>query len=350
MENNYLVIMAGGVGSRFWPISREECPKQFLDILGVGKTLLQMTLERFRGVIAREHVWVVTSADYASLVREQLPEVPQENILLEPCRRNTAPCICYVSWRIKKENPKANIVVVPSDHLITDIPTFRNVISETLDFAAETDAIITLGMRPQYPETGYGYIRADLSYASSRKGHIYRVDGFKEKPSREVAERYLQSNNYLWNSGIFVWNVSTIVNAFRVYQPEMSKRFEQLLPYYGTPEEQDQINREYPLCDQISVDYAILEKAEEVFVYPADFGWSDLGTWGSLRQHVGQDEYGNAAIGSHIDLYETTGSIIHTSTLKHVVVQGLEGYVVAEKDGTLLICKLSEEQRIKLFH
>jgi mannose-1-phosphate guanylyltransferase len=205
-------------------------------------------------------------------------------------------------------------------------------------------------MRPQYPETGYGYIRADLSYASSRKGHIYRVDGFKEKPSREVAERYLQSNNYLWNSGIFVWNVSTIVNAFRVYQPEMSKRFEQLLPYYGTPEEQEQINREYPLCDQISVDYAILEKAEEVFVYPADFGWSDLGTWGSLRQHVGQDEYGNAAIGSHIDLYETTGSIIHTSTLKHVVVQGLEGYVVAEKDGTLLICKLSEEQRIKLFH
>lgn len=342
--------MAGGIGSRFWPISSEQRPKQFLDILGAGKTLIQMTFDRFRGIISPENVWVVTSAEYQAIVQEQLPDVPPTQILLEPCRRNTAPCICYVSWRIKKENPKANIVVVPSDHIITDIPTFQSVINESLEFAAETDAIITLGMRPKYAETGYGYIKADLSFASSRQKHIYRVDGFKEKPTREVAEQYLQSSNYLWNSGIFVWNVSTIVNAFRVYQPEMSKRFERLLPYYGTPAEQEAINREFPQCDNISVDYAILEKAEEVFVYPANFGWSDLGTWGALRGRLKQDDYGNATIGDNVNLYETTNSVVHTSTLKNVVIQGLDGYIVAEKDGTLLICKLSEEQRIKLFH
>lgn len=350
MENNHLVIMAGGIGSRFWPVSSEERPKQFLDILGTGKTLIQLTLERFKTVIPVENVWVVTSADYKDIVAEQLPEVPADHVLLEPCRRNTAPCICYVSWRIKKLNPKANIVVAPSDHIIADVAAFRSAIADALEFAAETDAIVTLGVQPTHAETGYGYIKADMSYSSSRKANIYRVDAFKEKPTKEVAEQYLKEKNYLWNSGLFVWSVSTIVNAFRVYQPELSRTFEQLMPHYGEPSEQKYVDEVFPDCENISVDYAILEKAEEVFVYPADFGWSDLGTWGSLRQQVAQDKYGNAAIGPDIDLYETRDSIIHTANLKKVVVQGLDGYIVVEKDGVLLICKLSEEQRIKLFH
>lgn len=349
-NNNYLVIMAGGIGSRFWPISSAERPKQFLDVLGTGKTLIQMTLMRFAGIVPVQNVWVVTSAAYRQLVEEQLPEVPRHQILLEPCRRNTAPCICYASWRIKKVNQKANIVVTPSDHIIADIPAFQEAINDTLEFAAETDAIVTLGIQPTHAETGYGYIKADLSYSSSRKKNIFRVDGFKEKPSKEVAEQYIQSSGYLWNSGIFVWSVSTIINAFRVYQPDMSRLFERLLPVYGTPNEQVRIDEEFPHCEDISVDYAILEKAEEVFVYPANFGWSDLGTWGALRKQVAQDEYGNATIGSGVSLFETYNSIIHTTGLKKVVVQGLDGYIVAEKDGTLLICKLSEEQRIKLFH
>lgn len=342
--------MAGGIGSRFWPVSTEERPKQFLDILGTGRTLLQLTVDRFSDLVPLENVWVVTSACYIDIVREQLPGVPENNILLEPCRRNTAPCICYASWKIKKRNPKANIVVAPSDHIILNQQAFSEAISDVMIFSAETDAIVTLGIRPSRPETGYGYIKADLSFSSSRKKNIFRVDSFKEKPTLEVAESYIKQPNYLWNSGLFIWSVSTIINAFRVYQPEMSRLFEQMMPYYDTELEQKKINEMFPQCENISVDYAILERAEEIYVYPADFGWSDLGTWGSLRQQVKQDQYGNAAIGPDIDLYETHNSIIHTTQLKKVVVQGLDGYIVTEKDGTLLICKLSEEQRIKLFH
>ncbi len=350
MGSNHLIIMAGGVGSRFWPTSSPELPKQFLDMLGTGRTLLQMTYERFKTVIPAENVWVVTSARYRNIVAEQLSGVPADHVLLEPCRRNTAPCICYASWRIKKLDAKANIVVTPSDHLIADIPTFRKAIGETMEFSAETDAIVTLGIHPTHAETGYGYIKADLSFSSSRKKNIFRVDAFKEKPDRETAEAYIKENNYLWNSGIFIWSVSTIINAFRVYRPDMSRTFEALLPVYGTPDEQAAIDKIFPDCDDISIDYAILEKAEEVFVYPSDFGWSDLGTWSALRQQVPQDKYGNAAIGPDISLHETYNSIIHAPGLKKVVVQGLDGYIVVEKDGTLLICKLSEEQRIKLFH
>ena len=350
MENNYLVIMAGGIGSRFWPMSSPEKPKQFLDVLGCGKTLIQLTLARFRTVVPPENVWVVTSRRYESLVREQLPDVPAENVLLEPCRRNTAPCICYVSWKIKKQNPRANIVVAPSDHVIGDVDAFRSAVSDALEFAAETDAIVTLGIKPTRPETGYGYIKADLGFSSSRKKNIFRVDEFREKPTAEVAESYLKQGNYLWNAGIFIWSVSTIINAFRVYEPELSAMFEDLMPCYDTPDEQAQIDKFYPECKDISVDYAIMEKTEEVFVYPADFGWSDLGSWGSLRQQIKQDAYGNACIGPDISLYDSHNCIVHATEEKKVVVQGLDGYIVAEKDGTLLICQLSEEQRIKLFH
>ena len=349
-ENNYLVILAGGAGSRFWPISSEELPKQFLDILGCGRTLIQLTLERFNGLIPKENVWVVTAEKYREIVMEQLPEIPSGNILCEPCRRNTAPCICYVSWKIKKLNTKANIVVSPSDHLVVDIQAFQSAIDDSLSFAAETDAVVTLGLKPTRPETGYGYIKADLTYSSSRKHNIFRVDEFKEKPTLEVAKEYIQSPNYLWNSGIFIWNVNTIMNAFRVYEPEVSSIFEGLMPYYGTDKEQNKIDESYPQCKNISVDYAILEKAEEIFVFPASFSWSDLGTWNSLREQSDMDKYGNVCIGDNIKLYDTYNTIVHTCNKKEVIVEGLDGYVVAEKEGKLLVCRLSEEQRIKLFH
>lgn len=349
-ENNYLVILAGGAGSRFWPISSEELPKQFLDILGCGRTLIQLTLERFNGLITKENVWVVTAEKYREIVMEQLPEVPSSNILCEPCRRNTAPCICYVSWKIKKLNTKANIVVSPSDHLVVDIQAFQSAIDDSLSFAAETDAVVTLGLKPTRPETGYGYIKADLTYSSSRKHNIFRVDEFKEKPTLEIAKEYIQSPNYLWNSGIFIWNVNTIINAFRVYEPEVSSIFEGLMPYYGTDKEQNKIDESYPQCKNISVDYAILEKAEEIFVFPASFSWSDLGTWNSLREQSDMDKYGNVCIGDNIKLYDTYNTIVHTCNKKEVIVEGLDGYVVAEKEGKLLVCRLSEEQRIKLFH
>lgn len=349
-QNNHLVIMAGGVGSRFWPMSSEQRPKQFIDILGCGKTLIQLTVERFGDLVPKSNVWVVTSAAYADIVAEQLPDVPRENILLEPCRRNTAPCVCYVSWKIKKRNPRANVVVAPSDHIVTDEATFRKTIKEALEFTSETDAIVTLGMKPSRPETGYGYIKADLSYPSSRKRNLYRVDSFKEKPSLDVATQYVQQPNYLWNSGIFVWSIRTIINAFRVYQPKMSRDFEKLLPLFDTEQEQEAIDKLYATCESISVDYAIMEHAEEIFVYPASFGWSDLGTWSSLLMQSPRDEHGNAAIGSDIRLFDTHNCIVHTTEARQVVVQGLDGFIVAEQDGRLLICKLSEEQRIKLFH
>ena len=341
--------MAGGVGSRFWPMSTEDRPKQFIDVLGTGRSLLQLTVERFGQLVPAENVWVVTNAKYADIVGEQLPDMPRGNILCEPCRRNTAPCIAYVSWRIKSKDPKANIVVTPSDHIVTNVQEFQRVISECMAFTADSDAIVTLGMKPSRPETGYGYIQADLSSPSLRNKGIFRVDSFREKPDLQTAEQYIKKNNYFWNAGIFIWNVSTIVNAFRVYQPRMAKIFEALLPVYGTPEEQQIINEQFPKCENISVDYAIMEKAEEIFVCPADFGWSDLGTWGSLLTQSKRDLYGNALIGENISLFESRGCIVHTTQEKKVVIQGLDGYIVAENDDTLLICKLSEEQRIKQF-
>ncbi|WP_028912503.1 mannose-1-phosphate guanylyltransferase [Prevotella sp. MA2016] len=347
--NNHLVIMAGGVGSRFWPMSTTENPKQFIDVLGVGKTLLQLTVERFGNLVKPENIWVVTNQNYQDIVKKQLPDMPSGNILCEPCRRNTAPCIAYVSWRIKSKDPKANIIVTPSDHIVTDKTEFQRVIKECMQFTSETDAIVTLGMKPNRPETGYGYIQADLSTSSLRNKEIFRVDSFREKPNLETAQEYIKKNYYFWNAGIFIWNVNTIVNAFRIYQPSMAKLFESLLPIYGTDKEQEEINRLFPECENISVDYAIMEKAEEIFVCPSDFGWSDLGTWGSLHEQSKKDLYGNASIGPDVSLIESHNCIVHTMQEKKVVIQGLDGYIVAENNDTLLICKLSEEQRIKQF-
>ncbi|MGG6544126.1 UNVERIFIED_CONTAM: mannose-1-phosphate guanylyltransferase [Prevotella sp. 15_C9] len=348
-SNNHLVIMAGGVGSRFWPMSTIERPKQFIDVLGVGKSLLRLTYERFDGIINNENVWIVTNEKYSEIVHEQLPEIPIKNILTEPCRRNTAPCIAYVSWRIKKEDSKANIVVTPSDHIVTDTVEFKRVISNCLGFTSETDAIVTLGMKPNRPETGYGYIQADLTIPSARNNEIFRVDQFREKPDLETAEKYIQQKSFFWNAGIFIWSLSTIINAFRIYQPGIARIFEQIYDNLGTQNEQIAINKIYPECESISVDYAIMEKAEEIFVCPADFGWSDLGTWGSLLMQTKRDLYGNAIIGDNINVFDSKNCIIHSNNNKKVVIQGLDGYIIATTSDSILVCKLSEEQRIKQF-
>ena len=341
--------MAGGIGSRFWPMSTSERPKQFIDVLGCGRTLLQLTVDRFKGVCPEENVWVVTSAAYAQVVHEQLPGVPESHILQEPCRRNTAPCIAYVSWRIKTENAKANIVVAPSDHVVLDTAEFRRVVTSALRFTAENDSIVTLGMKPTRPETGYGYIQADLSTPCARNKEIYQVDSFREKPDLKTAERYISRPNYFWNSGIFIFRVSTIVNALRIYAPEISEIFEGLQEVYGTEQEQEAINNRFPDSPSISIDYAVMEKAEEIYVFPADFGWSDLGTWGSLYERMPADSKGNVCIGEDIKLYDCHDCIIHTTDERRVIMQGLDGYIVAEKDHALLICKRSEEQRIRQF-
>lgn len=341
--------MAGGVGSRFWPMSTPDMPKQFIDVLGCGRTLIQLTADRFEGICPPENVWVVTSAKYAAIVKEQLPDLPDDHILREPCRRNTAPCIAYASWKIKARNPKANVVVTPSDHIVINTAEFQRVVQSAMKFTADSDAIVTLGMKPTRPETGYGYIKADLSIPSPVNKEVYRVDSFKEKPDLETAQRYIQKNNFFWNAGIFVWNVSTVVNALRVYQPAISKIFERMLPYYYTAKEQELIDHNFPLCENISIDYAIMEKVDEIFVFPASFGWSDLGTWGSLHENLLKDAHGNTLVGKDIRVFETRNCVIHTAQERRVVVQGLDGYIVAEKDDTLLICRLSEEQRIKEF-
>ena len=348
-KKNHLVIMAGGIGSRFWPMSTDECPKQFIDVLGVGRSLLQLTMDRFSGVVDAENIWVVTNGRYADMVKEQLPGIPSNHVLCEPCRRNTAPCIAYVSWRIKSQDPKANIVVTPSDHVVTNVEEFRRVIKHCLNFTEDNDAIVTLGMKPTRPETGYGYIQADLSQSSVRNKEIFRVDSFNEKPDLSIAKEYIKDKSYFWNAGIFIWNVTTIVNAFRIFQPTLSKIFEGMQDVFGTDKEQEIIDKRYPECQNISVDYAIMEKVEEIFVCPSDFGWSDLGTWGALLMQTKCDLYGNSVIGENVQLYETKNCIVHTLQNKKVVIQGLDGYIVAEQDGKLLICKLSEEQRIKDF-
>lgn len=348
-STNHIVIMAGGVGSRFWPMSTADCPKQFIDVLGCGKSLLQLTVERFAGICPVENIWVLTSEKYVPMVKEQLSMILDENILKEPCRRNTAPCIAYAAWKIKKRFPNANMVVTPSDHFVADVQEFQRVIKSSLNFVADSDAILTLGIKPTRPETGYGYIEAVLGNSSLANKEIYRVDSFKEKPSLEVAQAYIAKKNFYWNSGIFIWNVSTIVNAFRVYQSPIASIFESLLPYYYTKEEQEQINDRFPDCRSISVDYAIMERAEEIFVFPSNFGWSDLGTWMSLYCNVSKDVNGNVALGVEGKFADSRNCIVNTRGLKSAVVIGVDDCIIAENDGNLLVCKITDENRIKEF-
>ena len=357
--NNYLVIMAGGIGSRFWPMSTAEKPKQFLDVLGTGKTLLQQTVHRFRNIVPAENIYIVTSANYQELVLEQIPELTSGQVLLEPCMRNTAPCIAYAAWKINRQNPDANIVVAPSDHLITDESQFEQVIQTGLDFTAANDTLLTLGMKPHRPETGYGYIQAEEIENGVPKHRekienegqlsIYPVKAFKEKPNRETAQRYLEEGGYYWNSGIFIWSVQSIMKAIRSYLPEIAEIFEQGKDVYYTEKEQAFINNQFPACPKISVDYGIMEKADNIFVLPADFGWSDLGTWGSLWEKRDRNSDGNTVVGSGVHLFECSDTIVHVPNERPMVLQGLDGYIVVEANGVLLVCKKEEEQRIKDF-
>ncbi len=343
-NNNYCVIMAGGLGARFWPFSRNDRPKQFLDFFGTGRSLLQLTYDRFKVLVPTENILIVANIIYRDLILEQLPELKPEQILLEPARRNTAPCIAYAVNRIKATTDKANIIVAPSDHLILKEDRFLETIKEGLDFVEKNDSLLTLGIKPSRPETGYGYIQI-----GEGKENPHKVKTFTEKPNEELAQVFFETGEFYWNSGIFLWNLQTIDNAFNVYLPEVASKFNAGEGLYDTLQEQDFINEMYPSCPSISIDYGVMEKAESVYVLCADFGWSDLGTWGSLYELSAKDESQNVSLKSETMFYDSEDNIIALPKEKLAVIQDLKGYIVAESDNVLLICKRSDEQRIRQF-
>ncbi len=346
---NYCVIMAGGIGSRFWPLSTADRPKQFIDILGIGKTLLQLTFERFNRIVPSENIFVVTSENYKELVMGQLPKLNESQILLEPLRRNTAPCIAYASYKILNICPTAKIVVAPSDHLILKEDLFLNEIDKGLQFVGEKEVLLTLGILPSRPETGYGYIQANEKFDFNSFDNLYKVKTFTEKPDRAMAQVFVETGEFYWNSGIFVWSASAILKAFDKYLPDVNALFENGMKLINTADERSFINKTYSECPNISIDYGIMEKADNVYVLTADFGWSDLGTWGSLYENHPWDKNGNAVSGTKIFLYETEGCIVNFPKEKVAVIQGLKDYIVVESQKTLLICKKDDEQQIRQF-
>ena len=343
MENNYVIIMAGGVGTRFWPFSRSTNPKQFHDVLGVGKTMIQQTVERFDGICPRENIYIVTSEDYYQLTKQQLPYLSDDQILLEPSRRNTGPCIAYACYKIATQNPDANIVVAPADHIMLKEEEFRNRIKIALHFSAKNDVLVTLGIKPTRPDTGYGYIQFTES-----EGDIKRVRTFTEKPNMEWAVKFVESGEFVWNAGIFIWNAQAIKKAFEDFLPEVAEAFEEIKGDFYTDKEAEALKKSYPRCKSISIDNGIMEKAENVFVVLSDIGWSDLGTWKSLYDVSDKDEDKNVLDGN-IMLYDTQNCIIKTPQERLVVVNGLDGYIVAEYDNVLMICRKDDEQKVKEF-
>lgn len=342
-EHTNIVIMAGGIGSRLWPVSTPEMPKQFIDLLGVGKSLLQLTVERFRPVADIAGMWVVTSENYVDIVRKQLPEMPADHILAEPVPRNTAPCIAYACWRIMREDPEANIVVTPSDAIVLKTELFSEIISKALEFTASTSSIVTVGIHPDRPETGYGYICS----SSKDECNIVKVNEFREKPDRETAERYLAAGNYFWNAGIFVWSVSTIVDQMRRHAPQIAGMMDKIAGTFGTEEEKAALAEFFPQCDKISIDYAVMEKSDSIYVISADLGWSDLGSWTSAGSHIAEGPDGNRVVGNDVRLIDSEGCIVHVEECRKVVVKGLKDYVVACRGGNLLVCPAADEQKIK---
>lgn len=346
--NNYLVIMAGGIGSRFWPMSRTNFPKQFHDVLGIGRTLLQMTVDRFENICPIENVYIVTNEAYFDLVKEQLPELADEQIILEPSRKNTAPCIAYASYKIYADNPDANIIVAPSDHLILKQVEFEKSIKLALKQAEQADLLITLGIKPSRPDTGYGYIQF-CDAENSIAPEIKKVKTFTEKPALDMAKQFIESGDFYWNSGMFIWSAKSIINAFENYLPEVNALFKEGIGVYNTTQEEAFIKRTYPQCKNISIDFGIMEKANNVLVLLADLGWSDLGTWGSLYEHIPLDDKNNAVVGKKVLTYDCEDNIIIMPDNKLVVVEGLTDYIVVESNNTLLICKKTNEQDIKQF-
>lgn len=334
--------MAGGIGSRFWPMSTTETPKQFVDVLGVGKTMIQMTVERLLPICPKENFWIVTGRSYVDIVKEQLPDIPEANILAEPAARNTAPCIAYACWKIRQNHPDANIIVTPSDALVLDARTYRNVLSDALAFTEDQERIVTVGICPSRPEIGYGYIKTG-DYVD---GNVTKVDSFKEKPVLEVAKQYLSEGGYLWNAGIFVWNVTTIVNAFRKYAPAIAEIMDRMSKSFYTESEVSVVESLFPTCERVSIDYAVMEKSDNIYTIPADFGWSDLGTWGSLWERKSRTEEGNAVVGDGVKLIECRDCIVHAPELGKAVIQGLEGYIISLHEDRLLICRKDHEQKI----
>jgi mannose-1-phosphate guanylyltransferase len=343
-KNHYVAIMAGGIGSRFWPMSRTALPKQFLDVLNTGKTLVQWTYERYAKFIPAENIFIVTSEEYVDIVKKQLPKLPVENILAEPSKKNTAPCIAYISFKFAQMNPDAKCIVAPSDHLILEEDRFQSIALQALDFVDNIKALATLGIQPTHPNTGYGYIQFEgLEVAKD----VYKVKTFTEKPDLEIAKSFLASGDFLWNAGIFAWKISNILTAFEKYQPEMYELFDQEKPHFNTTEENAAIQRIYPQCTNISIDIAIMEKANNVYVMPASFGWSDLGTWNSAYENMEKDYLGNAVASDNVIVIDATKCMVNSPKDKLVVLQGLDDFIVVDTKDVLLICSRDKEQSIK---
>ena len=345
MQNNtYLAIMAGGVGSRFWPGSREARPKQFLDILGIGKTLLQMTYERSLSLCPKENIYIITNIRYRDLVLEQLPELTAEQVMCEPSRNNTAPCLAYAAFKLRSLNPNAVMVVASSDHLVVDVAGYAAQLQKAIDYAAHNNALVTIAIHPSRPDTGYGYIRYG---AKELANGVHKVLEFKEKPNYETAVKFVESGEYLWNSGMFVWSVNSILAAFAKYAPDIYHIFEGIAADMNTPNEQAAIDEWYPQTRNISIDFAIMEKADNVCTVPSNFGWSDLGTWNSLHAEVDKDENDNALLGKHIRTYDSATCIVRAPKHKLVIIKGLENFIVVDEDDVLLIFPKDDEQEIK---
>ncbi len=342
-KNYYAIIMAGGVGSRFWPVSTTDFPKQFHDMLGAGDTLIQKTFSRLSKLIPVENILILTNEKYNSIVLEQLPLVKQEQVLLEPAMRNTAPCILYASLKIQKQNPNAVMVVAPSDHWIEDETAFNENLQHCFDYCASENALMTLGIQPTFPNTGFGYIEYDKTDSNS----IKKVSQFREKPDYETAKSFIKSGNFLWNGGIFIWSVKAITEAFERFQPQMNALFLKGFEIYNTPKEAAFIEANYELAENVSIDYAVMEKAKNVYVLPATFDWNDLGTWGSLHEKLPKDPNDNAVVNATVLLHNSSSNIISTSKDKLVIIDGLEDYIIVDKDNVLLIYPKSKEQEIK---
>ncbi|GAB4293872.1 MAG: mannose-1-phosphate guanylyltransferase [Marinilabiliales bacterium] len=347
-KNVYCVIMAGGVGSRFWPLSKTSKPKQFIDILGTGKSLLQETFERIKKICLVENILIVTNKDYKDLVKEQLPEIIENNILLEPYRRNTAPCIEYANFKILQRNKNAKIIVSPADHIVLKEDKFIKTINKALKFIEENRGLVTIGIKPNRPETGYGYIQLDKDNLSNTCKDICKVKTFTEKPDIDMAKFFLESGEFYWNSGLFIWNVNTIIEAFEKYLPDIDALFKEGREIYDTTEEFGFIEKTYSKCLNISIDYGIMEKADNVYAICSDFGWSDLGTWGSLFENSKKDSYNNAVFNnSNLMLYNTEDCIINFQGDKLIVIEGLQDYILVESENALLICRKSQEQNLR---